>query len=61
MTLLCTLKADLSALAPSLQKKIGPGGKEYYQADFSVSIYFAASQLKANLEWYEGVCALTFG
>ena len=60
MSLACTLKADLSALAPSLQLKRGPEGKQYYRVDFSVCVYFAATQLRARLQWYEKVGAFAF-
>lgn len=51
MRLRCTLKADLSALAPSLRPKRGKHGGMYYQAEFQVCVFFGGTQLRAKLQW----------
>ncbi|KIM19377.1 hypothetical protein M408DRAFT_31280 [Serendipita vermifera MAFF 305830] len=53
MRLICTLKADLSALAGGLQVKNGPRGKRFYRVDYDVCIYFGGTQLGAKLQWKE--------
>ena len=52
---LCTLKADLSAVAPSLKPKMGSHGKKYYEALVTVHVFFGGTQLRAELRWEENV------
>jgi hypothetical protein len=55
MRLVCTLNADLSALAGGLQIKTGPHGKKFYRVDYDVCVYFGGTRLCAKLQWNEGV------
>lgn len=55
MRLLCTLTADLSAIAPSLQQKRVLHGKMYYQVEFDVCVFFGGTQVRARLQWYDKV------
>jgi len=56
MRLICTLTADLSALARGLQtERNGFFGKKYYRVDYNVCVYFGGTQLYAKLEWKEKV------
>lgn len=57
MRLICTLSANLSALAGGLQIKHGPHGVKFYRVDYDVCIYFGGTQLHAKLQWKEGVSA----
>lgn len=50
---ICTLNADLSALAGQLRIKNEPGGKKFYRVDYEVCIYFGGTQLRAKLQWKE--------
>ncbi|KIM20653.1 hypothetical protein M408DRAFT_333864 [Serendipita vermifera MAFF 305830] len=53
MRLICTLNADLSALAGGLQIKSGPRGRKFYRVDYEVCVYFGGTQLRAKLQWRE--------
>ncbi|KIM20156.1 hypothetical protein M408DRAFT_334112 [Serendipita vermifera MAFF 305830] len=53
MRLICTLNADLSALAGGLQIKNGARGQTFYRVDYDVCVYFKGTQLRAKLEWKE--------
>ncbi|KIM20152.1 hypothetical protein M408DRAFT_334110 [Serendipita vermifera MAFF 305830] len=53
MRLLCTLKADLSALAGGLRVMSGFRGKKHYRVDYTVCVYFGDTQLHAKLQWKE--------
>ncbi|KIM23519.1 hypothetical protein M408DRAFT_332344 [Serendipita vermifera MAFF 305830] len=53
MRLICTLSANLSALARGLQIKNGPQGTKFYRVDYNVSVYFGGTQLRAKLQWKE--------
>ena len=55
MRLICTLNADLSALAKAVQTKTGSQGRRFYRADYNVCVYFGGTQLRANLQWKERV------
>jgi hypothetical protein len=55
MRLICTLNADLSALAGALQIQTGPRGKKFYRVDYNVCVYFGGTQLRAKLQWKEKV------
>jgi len=59
MRLICTLKADLSALARVLQKQTGAHGKKFYRVDYIVCVYFGGTQLRAKLQWKERVSTFT--
>lgn len=50
---LCTIKANLSGIQNSLQRKVGPKGV-YYRVDFDVVVRFGGTQLQARLQWEEG-------
>lgn len=52
---ICTLSANLSALAGGLQIRNGPRGKRFYRVDYDVYVYFGGTQLHAKLQWKEGV------
>jgi len=58
MRLICTLNANLSALAGALQIQAGPQGKQFYRVDYNVCVYFGGTQLRANLQWKEKVGTL---
>lgn len=53
MRRICTLNADLSALAGGLQIKSGPRGTSFYRVDYEVCVYFGGTQLRAKLQWKE--------
>jgi len=53
MRLICTLNADLSALAGALEITVGPHGKKFYRVDYEVCVYLGGTQLRANLQWKE--------
>ncbi|KIM20664.1 hypothetical protein M408DRAFT_333875 [Serendipita vermifera MAFF 305830] len=53
MRLICTLNADLSALAGGLQTMITRHGKKFYRVDYNVCVYFGGTQLRAKLQWKE--------
>jgi hypothetical protein len=55
MRLICTLNADLSALAGVLEVQTGKKGKTFYRVDYNVCVYFGGTQLRANLQWKENV------
>ena len=55
MRLICTLNADLSALAGGLQIATGPRKKKFYRVDYDVCVYFGGTQLRAKLQWKEKV------
>jgi hypothetical protein len=61
MSRICTLKADLSALAGALQPQEGKkrifkrNGKPFYRVDYYVCVYFGGTQLRANLQWKDNV------
>jgi hypothetical protein len=55
MRLVCTLSANLSALAGALQITTGPRGKRFYRVDYDVCVYFGGTQLRATLQWKENV------
>lgn len=55
MRLICTLNANLSALAGGLQIRNGPHGTKFYQVDYHVCVYFGGTQLRAKLQWYQKV------
>jgi hypothetical protein len=59
MRLICTLNADLSALAGALQIASGPLGKRFYRVDYEVCVYFGGTQLRAKLQWKERVSTFT--
>jgi hypothetical protein len=59
MRLICTLSADLSALAGALQLQTGPHGGRFYRVDYNVCVYFGGTQLRAHLEWEERVSTFT--
>ncbi|KIM20155.1 hypothetical protein M408DRAFT_334111 [Serendipita vermifera MAFF 305830] len=54
MRLICTLCADLSALAKGLRVVNGFRGKRHYRVDYIVCVYFGDTQLRATLQWKEG-------
>jgi hypothetical protein len=56
MRLICTLNADLSSFAGALKIQIGKRGKTFYRFDYNVSVYFAETELRVNLQWKENVC-----
>jgi hypothetical protein len=60
MRLVCTLNADLSALAGALQIQTGKRGKMFYRVDYNVCVYFGGTQLRANLQWKENVGTFAF-
>ncbi|KIM26381.1 hypothetical protein M408DRAFT_192451 [Serendipita vermifera MAFF 305830] len=53
MRLICTLNADLSALAGGLQIRTGLRGTKFYRVDYDVCVYFGGTQLRAKLQWKE--------
>lgn len=53
MRLICTLKADLSAIIGGLQINNGPRGTKFYRVDYNVCVYFGGTQLCAKLQWRE--------
>ncbi|KIM26380.1 hypothetical protein M408DRAFT_330575 [Serendipita vermifera MAFF 305830] len=53
MRLICTLNANLSALAGGLQTMTGRNGKRFYRVDYDVCVYFGGTQLRAKLQWKE--------
>ena len=55
MRRICTLKADLSSLKGSLKVQKGPKGQDFWRVEHSVAILFGGTQLRARLQWYEGV------
>jgi hypothetical protein len=59
MRLICTLNADLSALARALQITTGLRGKRFYRVDYGVCVYFGGTQLRAKLQWKERVSTST--
>jgi len=59
MRLICTLNANLSALAGALQIQTGSRGKKFYRVDYNVCIYFGGTQLRAKLQWMEKVSTFT--
>ncbi|KIM25808.1 hypothetical protein M408DRAFT_330992 [Serendipita vermifera MAFF 305830] len=50
----CTLRADLTGLRPSLRSQRGPKGEEFYRVDFVISVMLGGTSLKARLNWNEG-------
>lgn len=60
MRTVCTLRADLTGLRPSLRSQRGPKGEEFYRVDFVISVMLGGTSLKARLTWNEGVRGLTF-
>jgi hypothetical protein len=50
---LCTVTADTSQLAYSLQPLRGIGGIEYYHLEFDVVLQFGLTELKAQISWME--------
>jgi hypothetical protein len=59
MRLICTLNADLSALAGALQIQTGPRRRRFYRVDYNVCVYFGGTQLRANLQWKQNVSTFT--
>jgi hypothetical protein len=59
MRLICTLNANLSALAGALEIQTGSHGQRFYRVDYNVCVYFGGTQLRANLQWKERVRAFT--
>jgi hypothetical protein len=57
MRRVCTLKADLSNLQRSLKVQKGPRGQDFWRVEHSVAVLFGGTQLRARLQWYEGVSA----
>lgn len=55
MTTLCTIHADLSGLYPFLQRRPGKHGVVYWRVEYDILIEFGGTQLKARLQWKEGV------
>lgn len=60
MRLICTLNADLSALAAGLQIQTGPHGERFYRVDYYVYVYFGGTQLRANIQWKEKVSNFSY-
>ena len=60
MRRVCTLKADLSGLARSLKVQKGPRGQDFWRVEHSVAVLFGGTQLRARLQWYEGVSCNSF-
>lgn len=60
MRRVCTLKADLSGLARSLKVQKGPRGQDFWRVEHSVAVLFGGTQLRARLQWYEGVSLISF-
>lgn len=56
MKTLCTITADLACLFSLLQEQSGPNGEKYWMITFQVCVIFGGTQLKAFLQWKEGVC-----
>lgn len=54
-TSLCTIRADTSKLADSMQSQQLPGGGVYYSIDFCVVLLFGLTELKAQISWTENV------
>jgi hypothetical protein len=52
---ICTLKADLTKLGPSLSLKTGINGYKYYYVPFEVVLELGRTRLQARLQWKEGV------
>ena len=55
MGVICTLNAEVSALAAALGIQAEPHGKKFYRVDYDVYVYFGGTQLRAKLQWKEGV------
>lgn len=55
MTTLCTIHADLSGLYPFLKRRAGKQGGVYWRVEYDILVEFGATQLKARLQWKEGV------
>ncbi|KIM23492.1 hypothetical protein M408DRAFT_27841 [Serendipita vermifera MAFF 305830] len=53
MRFICTLNANLSALAGGLQTITGRNGKRFYRVDYDVCVYFGGTRLRAKLQWKE--------
>ncbi|KIM23508.1 hypothetical protein M408DRAFT_27851 [Serendipita vermifera MAFF 305830] len=53
MRLICTLHANLSALAEGLQIQRGPRGTKFYRVDYDVYVSFGGTQLHAKIQWKE--------
>ncbi|KIM23486.1 hypothetical protein M408DRAFT_262258 [Serendipita vermifera MAFF 305830] len=53
MRLICTLNANLSALAGGLQTMTGRNETRFYRVDYDVCVYFGGTQLRAKLQWRE--------
>jgi hypothetical protein len=60
MRRVCTLKADLSNLANSLKVQKGPRGQDFWRVEHSVAVLFGGTQLRARLQWYEGVSLIHY-
>lgn len=60
MRLICTLNADLSALAGAIQIRHRHRGRRFYRVDYNVCVYFGGTQLCAKLQWYRAVSSFTF-
>lgn len=58
MRRVCTLKADLSNLVNSLKVQKGPRGQDFWRVEHSVAVLFGGTQLRARLQWYEGVSCI---
>lgn len=51
----CRIEADLSALCPLLLKSVNKKGKEFWTVKYQVGIQFGGTELKALVQWREGV------
>ena len=54
-TTMCSVIADTSVIAHSLQPKQAPGGDVYYRLDFDVVLLFGLTELKAQISWSDSV------
>ena len=54
-TTLCTVTADTSQMAGSLEPILGLAGIEYYRMEFDVILQFGLTELKAFISWMENV------
>lgn len=54
-TTLCTVTADTSQMAGSLEPIVGLAGIEYYRLEFDVILQFGLTELKAIISWIENV------
>lgn len=56
MRKLCTLTADMSKILPTLHPPSEPGGPKFWRVDYTIILEFGGTQLRAALQWKEGVC-----